>query len=154
MCSRENWQNLQSSTKVENCNHLGTWVGLSAAFNLVFILIPCPSHLSFLFRANSELLCGSEGQIGLLLNDFTFFMLNSQLCLISAFCVLWSSQDHFHFPKPCWYLLTAIVLFSLFVLTDSHLNSFIIILLVLEEEVEINAWFQCAMFNQKFYTKL
>lgn len=108
--------------------------------------------MSFLFPANSELLCGSEVQIGLLLNDFTLFMLNSQLCFISAFSVLLSLS--LPFSRALQYLLTAVVLFSLFVLSDSHLNSFIVMLLVLEEEVEINAWFQCVMFNQKFYTKL
>lgn len=154
MCSRENWKNLQSSTKVENSNHLGTWEWTSLLL-LVFLfsspsLAPVmwafcfPQIQSFCVFLRDRLVC--------------FLMISLSSCLIlsllhfSFLCIIKSLS--LSFSRALRYLLTAVILFSLFVLTDSHLNSFIVMLLVLEEEVEINTWFQCVMFNQKFYTKL
>lgn len=58
----------------------GLRVGLSAAFrHLLFSPIRYPRHLSVLVFPNSELFCGSEVQIGLLLDDFSLFMLSFQL---------------------------------------------------------------------------
>lgn len=76
-------------------------VGLLAPFSLLLLsLIPYLIYLFSIFFFSKFNFCGSEVQIGLLLDDFSLFMLSSQLWLVIAFSILlnWLSLPFFQCP--------------------------------------------------------